>query len=101
MTFQSRLTHTFFNMSGKGRVLLTGANGFLAARTVEAFLKAGYSVRGTVRSLASAQEVADALPEYADKLEFVSVPDITVTGAFDEAIKGMFEFTFLCLVSFS
>jgi len=76
-------------MSDKGTVLVTGANGYIAARTVEALLKAGYSVRGTVRSLESAKEVADALPEYADKLEFVSVPDITAEGAFDEAVKGV------------
>lgn len=75
-------------MSDKGRVLVTGANGYIAGRTVEAFLKAGYAVRGTVRALGSAAEVAAALSEYADKLEFVSVPDITAPGAFDEAING-------------
>ncbi|SPQ20734.1 fb83974c-ddb9-48a4-a33d-28eb76c8fc16 [Thermothielavioides terrestris] len=76
-------------MASKGTVLVTGANGYIAARTVEAFLKAGYSVRGTVRSLASATEVKEALPEYADKLSFVEVPDITVPGAFDDAAKGI------------
>ncbi|KAH6640155.1 hypothetical protein F5144DRAFT_589698 [Chaetomium tenue] len=76
-------------MSTKGTVLVTGANGYIAARTVEAFLKAGYSVRGTVRSLSSATEVKQALTEYADSLEFVEVPDITVAGAFDAAVKGV------------
>lgn len=80
-------------MPTKGTVLVTGANGYIAARTVEAFLKAGYSVRGTVRSLSSATEVKQALAEYADNLEFVEVPDITLAGAFDDAVKG--EFTFL------
>lgn len=72
----------------KGLVLVTGANGYIAAKTVEAFLQAGYSVRGTVRSLKSAEEVAAALPEFADKLSFVEVPDITIPHAFDEAVKG-------------
>ncbi|KAK4122990.1 NAD(P)-binding protein [Parathielavia appendiculata] len=76
-------------MATKGLVLVTGANGYIAARTVEAFLKAGFSVRGTVRSLSSANEVMEALSEYADKVEFVEVPDITVSGAFDEAVKGV------------
>lgn len=71
---------------------MTGANGYIAARTVEAFLKAGYSVKGTVRSLSSSTEVKQALIEYADKLDFVEVPDITLAGAFDKAVKG--EFTF-------
>jgi nucleoside-diphosphate-sugar epimerase len=75
-------------MPTKGTVLVTGANGYIAARTVEAFLKAGYSVRGTVRSLSSATDVKQALAEYADNLEFVEVPDITLAGAFDDAAKG-------------
>ncbi|KAJ4302531.1 hypothetical protein N0V88_002680 [Collariella sp. IMI 366227] len=76
-------------MASKGTVLVTGANGYIAARTVEAFLNAGYSVRGTVRSLSSSSEVKGALTEYADKLEFVEVPDITLPGAFDDAVKGV------------
>ncbi|KAL2195206.1 hypothetical protein P885DRAFT_79648 [Corynascus similis CBS 632.67] len=76
-------------MTHKGLVLVTGANGYLASRTVEALLKAGYSVRGTVRSLKSATRVKEALSEYADKLEFVEVPDIAVSGAFDEVVKGV------------
>lgn len=75
-------------MATQRTVLVTGANGYIAARTVEAFLQAGHSVRGTVRSLRSVTEVKEALAEYADKLEFVEVPDITAAGAFDEAIKG-------------
>ncbi len=74
--------------NGKGIVLVTGANGYIAASTVEAFLDAGYSVRGTVRSKSSADGLVDALSKYADRLEIVEVPDITVPGAFDEAVKG-------------
>ncbi|KAK4150249.1 hypothetical protein C8A00DRAFT_18189 [Chaetomidium leptoderma] len=76
-------------MAGKGRVLITGANGYIAARTVEAFLKAGYSVRGTVRSKTTAQSLVDALSKNGDKFELVEVPDIIVPGAFDEAVKGV------------
>jgi nucleoside-diphosphate-sugar epimerase len=78
-------------MSSKGLVLVTGANGFIAARTVEAFLNAGYSVRGTVRSKSSAAGLLAALPEAVSsgKFELVEVPDITASGAFDEAVKGV------------
>ena len=77
-------------MSQNSIVLVTGANGYIAARTAEAFLKAGYSVRGTVRSKSSAKDLVDALSEYAGRFELVEVPDITVPGAFDEAVKGEF-----------
>lgn len=78
-------------MTSKGVVLVTGANGFIAARTVEAFLEAGYSVRGTVRSKASGEPLLKAFSDIptAGKLEIVEVPDITVAGAFDEAVKGV------------
>ncbi len=75
-------------MSPTSTVLVTGANGYIAARTVEAFLKAGHAVRGTVRSKSSAKGLVDALSEYASSLEIVEVPDITAAGAFDEAVKG-------------
>lgn len=75
----------------KGLVLVTGANGYIAARTVEAFLKAGYSVRGTVRSKSSAKGLLEALPEHASAgtLEVAEVPDIVAEGAFDSAVKGV------------
>ncbi|KAM0811824.1 hypothetical protein AB5N19_12180 [Seiridium cardinale] len=78
-------------MSSKGLVLVTGANGYIAARTVEAFLHAGYSVRGTVRSSASAGGLLAALPDAVSqgRLEIAVIPDITLVGAFDEAIKGV------------
>jgi nucleoside-diphosphate-sugar epimerase len=75
----------------KGTVLITGSNGYIASVTVNAFLEAGYSVCGTVRSLNSAKALLEKLKSYVDagKLEFVIVPDITVPGAFDEAVKGV------------
>ncbi|KAK3994402.1 hypothetical protein QBC44DRAFT_322633 [Cladorrhinum sp. PSN332] len=72
----------------KGTVLITGLNGYIAGVTAEAFLKAGYSVRGTVRSAASAKPLLDALAHYG-RLSVVEVPDITQPGAFDEAVKGI------------
>lgn len=75
----------------KGLVLVTGANGFIGARTVEAFLLAGYSVRGAVRSSNSATDLLNALSSYAasGQLSTAIVPDITAQGAFDEAVKGV------------
>ncbi|KAK7978268.1 NAD-dependent epimerase/dehydratase terH [Apiospora saccharicola] len=73
------------------KILITGLNGYLAGRTAEAVLKAGYDVRGTVRRLATGDKVKDALAEMGypeDRIDVVEVPDMTVPGAFDEAVKG-------------
>ncbi|OTA90223.1 hypothetical protein M434DRAFT_371671 [Hypoxylon sp. CO27-5] len=77
-------------MSSKGTVLITGLNGYLAGRVAEAALKAGYSVRGTVRNLAAGAEVQKALLAlgYGGGAEVVQVPDMTKPGAFDEAAIG-------------
>ncbi|KAI1376615.1 NAD(P)-binding protein [Hypoxylon crocopeplum] len=77
-------------MSSKGTILITGLNGYLAGRVAEAVLKAGYSVRGTVRNLAAGAEVHQALLDlgYGAGAEVVQVPDMTEPGAFDEATIG-------------
>ncbi|CAJ2499887.1 Uu.00g027400.m01.CDS01 [Anthostomella pinea] len=73
--------------------LVTGANGYIGARTVGAFLSAGWSVRGTVRDLSSSTSAALAahLASYiaSGRLELVSVPDITTPNAFDAAMRGV------------
>ncbi len=70
-------------------VLLTGASGFIAAHILNVFLKAGYNVRGTVRSESSARAVLEAHREYGAQLSFSIVPDIVKEGAFDEAVRGV------------
>ncbi|KAK7980072.1 hypothetical protein PG990_002936 [Apiospora arundinis] len=73
------------------KILITGLNGYLAGRTAEAVLEAGYDVRGSVRRLAAGNEVKDALVKLGysqDRIEVVEVPDLTAPGAFDEAVAG-------------
>ncbi|KAI9458397.1 D-lactaldehyde dehydrogenase [Lactarius psammicola] len=67
-------------VSPPAKVLVTGANGYLAS---------GYSVRGTVRSLSKSAFLKEQFAEYGDRLELVAVEDITKDGAFDEAVKGV------------
>ncbi|KAF9874898.1 hypothetical protein CkaCkLH20_07592 [Colletotrichum karsti] len=83
--------------STKGLVLITGSNGFIGARTVEAFLKAGYSVRAVTRSSSSAEGLLSALTKYTESghLTTALVPDITAPGAFDEAVKDVTAITHL------
>ncbi|KAI0777496.1 NAD(P)-binding protein [Trametes elegans] len=72
-----------------GKVLVTGANGYIAVWVVKSLLEQGYSVRGTVRSEDKATHLRETFKSFGDKLEIVIVPDITKEGAFDEAVKGV------------
>jgi len=73
-------------------VLVTGISGFLGSHVADQFLEAGYRVRGTAREVSK----VDAIKKTFDskygvgKVEVVAVPDITVEGAFDEAVKGVY-----------
>ncbi|KAI8939710.1 hypothetical protein NX059_003463 [Plenodomus lindquistii] len=76
----------------KGTVLISGVNGYIAAVAAKHFLDYGYSVRGTVRKATSANRLIHGpLKSFAEKGTFttIEVPDITVHGAFDEAVNGV------------
>ena len=70
-------------------ILVSGASGFIAAHVLNAFLDAGFHVRGAVRSSKSADAVRKTHAAYGDALSFAIVPDIAALGAFDEAVKGV------------
>lgn len=60
-----------------GKVLVTGASGFLAQWTVQRLLQQGFAVRGTVRSETKGNSLKEFFASFGDKLEFVIVPDMT------------------------
>ncbi|CAG9983176.1 unnamed protein product [Clonostachys byssicola] len=72
----------------KKLVLVTGVTGYIAGRTAEAFLQAGYRVRGTVRDLSSARQTQKALSQFGSQFEITVVPDICVRWALNEAMEG-------------
>ncbi|KAJ7731586.1 hypothetical protein DFH07DRAFT_755616 [Mycena maculata] len=72
-----------------GKVLVSGANGYIAVWVVRTLLEHGFSVRGAVRSADKGKYLTDYFAPYGDRFEVVVVPDITVPGAFDEAVKGV------------
>jgi len=76
-------------VSSPAKVLVTGANGYLAVWVVKKYLEAGYSVRGTVRSLSKSAFLTEKFSNYGDRFQLVVVEDITKDGAFDEAVKGV------------
>lgn len=59
------------------KILVTGANGFLAVHIVQILLKKGYAVRGVIRSPDKGEHLKKIFAKYGDKLEFAIVKDIT------------------------
>jgi len=59
------------------KILVSGANGFIAAWLVRILLEQGYSVRGTVRSKEKGTFLEDKFKSYGDKFELIVVEDIT------------------------
>ena len=73
------------------KVLVTGANGFIAVWLLKALLEQGYSVRGTVRSYSKGEHLESLFrPFYDDgRFEIVEVPDFETPCAFDRAVEGV------------
>ncbi|KAF2247698.1 NAD(P)-binding protein [Trematosphaeria pertusa] len=71
-------------------VLVTAANGFIASHIVDQLLLYGYAVRGTVRSLARSSWMKPLFQKRHPNgsLDIVEVPDISVPGCYDDAMKG-------------
>ncbi|KAF8959865.1 D-lactaldehyde dehydrogenase [Flammula alnicola] len=71
------------------KILVSGANGFIAIWVVRTLLEQGYAVRGAVRSTEKGKHLKKYFESYGDKVEWVVVEDITKDGAFDEAVKDV------------
>jgi len=75
------------------KILVTGASGYIAGHVVLQLLKKGYSVRGTVRSLANTKkyqyiiDLKEQLPQYRDKIELVEA-NLSDAGCWDQAVAG-------------
>jgi uncharacterized protein YbjT (DUF2867 family) len=61
----------------EARVLVTGANGFVATHVVRDLLEHGYRVRGTVRAESKAAHLKRIFQEFGDRFEIVVVEDFT------------------------
>ncbi|RFU31578.1 hypothetical protein B7463_g4760, partial [Scytalidium lignicola] len=69
------------------RILVTGANGYIAAHCVADLLAKGFEVVGTVRTAEKAKRVLSQHSAHSS-LTVKVVPDLTDPHAFDEAIEG-------------
>ncbi|KAI0674143.1 NAD-P-binding protein [Trametes maxima] len=70
-----------------GRILVTGASGYIAAWIINALLNHGFTVIGTVRSRNKGEQVKGAFREYGDRVGYIVIEDVTKEGAFDKAVK--------------
>ena len=59
-----------------GKVLVTGATGDIASWVVKTLLDQGFSVRGTVRSIAKGVQLQKLFAEYRNTFEFVVIEDM-------------------------
>ena len=64
-------------ISAPANILVTGANGYIAAWVVRDLLEDGYSVRGTVRSASKGVHLQKIFASYGEKFEVVVVEDIS------------------------
>ena len=59
-----------------GKVLVTGASGYIAGVTIRTLLDRGFSVRGTVRSESKGAALTNIFEQYGGKFEFTIVEDM-------------------------
>lgn len=73
----------------KGKVCVTGANGFVASWLVKRLLESGYHVRGTVRDPGDSKKNGHLLElEGAKERLHLVRADLTEEGSFDDAVMG-------------
>lgn len=71
-------------------VFVLGATGYIALHVVKDLIRKGYSVVGSVRSEAKGEKLTK---QFGGKFTYEVVPDISIEGAFDDALKKHPEVT--------
>lgn len=69
-------------------VLVTGINGMIGVHIADELLKAGFRVRGVVRTPEKAQNVVNMLARSPETLDMRIVKDMAADNAYDEVAKG-------------
>jgi nucleoside-diphosphate-sugar epimerase len=64
------------------KILVTGANGYIATWLIGTLLEQGYAVRGTVRSETKGAHLLEMYKSYGDRFELVIVEDSTMVRGF-------------------
>ena len=71
----------------RGTILVTGASGYIAGFVVKALIADGWTVRGTIRSLAKAAAVRASLDVTDEQLPLTAA-DLTSDGGWADAVAG-------------
>ncbi|KZT54480.1 NAD(P)-binding protein [Calocera cornea HHB12733] len=71
------------------KVLVTGANGYLATWILRTLLEEGYSVKGAVRSVSKGDYLVNLFKKYGDAFAYVIVEDMAKEGAFDDHVNDV------------
>ncbi|KAF2025422.1 NAD(P)-binding protein [Setomelanomma holmii] len=82
-------------ISAKGRVLLSGANGFVASHIVEGLIAQNYHNVGTVRSKKKAQDIFALHPDWTPHITWAYIADIGASSAFDETFEEVGHFDYV------
>lgn len=73
------------------RVLLTGGNGFIGSHILSELLHNGHQVTCTVRTASKGDNILRDFPTDNSQISIAVVPDITVPGAYDNAVQDNFD----------
>jgi uncharacterized protein YbjT (DUF2867 family) len=70
---------------------ITGISGFIGFKTLILALEAGYCVRAVVRKASQIPKLSNhaRVNLYSKNLEFVVIPDLSQTEAFDPILEGV------------
>ncbi|KAJ0340049.1 hypothetical protein KNSL1_011758 [Colletotrichum chrysophilum] len=81
-------------------VLVTGVNGLIGSHVADQFVRQGFKVRGTVRDTDKNAWISAYFDKTYGKgnFELLSVPDMSVENAYDEAVKGVSAFVHVASV---
>jgi nucleoside-diphosphate-sugar epimerase len=81
---------TEFSIPTGSIVVVSGANGNIASHIVDQLIKTGYIVRGTVRDVKKNTWLIEHFSNVygPGKIELVQVSDMSISGCFDDAVKG-------------
>ncbi|KAI0037737.1 NAD(P)-binding protein [Auriscalpium vulgare] len=72
-----------------GKVLVTGASGYIGAWVVKYLVEHNFAVRVATRNDEQAEFIENRFPEYKGKVSHVNVPNIEAENAYDEAVKDV------------
>jgi len=72
-----------------GKVLITGASGYIGAWNVKYLVELGFTIVAALRSDAAGEFLVNRFPEYKGKVSYVIIKDIEADGAYDEVVKDV------------